>query len=70
MTHWYHSRRALCVVRHHLPEGVTVYYSPPPPTAVSADNWWENEEGLVAVINEFIKTGFYWWHYGLAPWRC
>ena len=34
------------------------------------ENWWQHEDGLVAVTNELIKFGFYWWHYGLVPWQC
>ena len=33
-------------------------------------NRWQHEDGLVAVTDELIKFGFYWWHYGLASWRC
>lgn len=71
VTNWYHSRRALCVVRQQLADsGVTVYYDPPPALTYGPDNWWQQENGLVAVINELIKFGFYWWQYGLVPWRC
>ena len=37
---------------------------------VGSDNWWHNEEWLLAVTNEHIRIGIYWWQYGLAPWQC
>jgi uncharacterized SAM-binding protein YcdF (DUF218 family) len=71
VTDWYHSRRALCVIQYHLADsGVTVYYDPPPALTYGPDDWWQSEDGLVAVINELIKFGFYWWQYGLVPWHC
>jgi len=71
ITDWYHSRRALCVVRRQLaPDSITLYYEPPPTVAYNPDNWWHSEDGLVSVVNELVKFGFYWWHYGVAPWQC
>lgn len=71
VTNWSHSRRALCVIRQHLAgSGVSVYYDPPPVWSSRPDNWWQHEGGLVEVINELIKFGFYWWRHGLAPWSC
>jgi uncharacterized SAM-binding protein YcdF (DUF218 family) len=83
VTSWYHSRRALCVVRHHLAgnnggsgnEGggagsVELRFSPAPTSVYDADSWWKHEHGLVSVVNEIIKGGYYWWSYGLAPWEC
>lgn len=71
VTNWYHSRRALCVVRHHLAGlAVEVDYAAPPAQTYGPANWWQQEEGLVDVLSELIKFGFYWWRYGLAPWRC
>ncbi len=26
-------------------------------------HWWQSEEGLIAVNNEWIKTAYYWWKY-------
>ena len=70
VTNWYHSRRALCVIRRHLAGEVQLYYSPPPMLTYGPDDWWRQEDGLVAVVNEMIKFGFYGVRYGLAPWRC
>ena len=71
VTNWSHSRRALCVMREPLAgAGVQVFYSSPPMLTYGPDNWWQQEDGLVAVVNEMIKFGFYGVRYGLAPWRC
>lgn len=69
VTSWYHGRRALAVVRRHLAgTGVNVYYSPSTDLHFRPEDWWCSEDGLVAVINELIKAGYYWRHYDLAPW--
>lgn len=71
VTDWYHSRRALCVIKKGLADAdVQVYFSSPPALTYGPDNWWQHEDGLVAVTNELIKFGFYWWRYGLIPWQC
>jgi len=71
VTDWHHSRRALCVIRKWLTgSNVTVFFSSPPILTSSPDNWWHYEEGLVAVTNELIKTGYYWWRYDMIPWQC
>jgi len=49
--------------------GVQGLYSVPPTVTYGPDHWWRHEEGLVLVVNELIKFGFYWWHYGKIPWR-
>ncbi len=71
VTDWYHARRALGILRRELAgDNVQVLFSPAPPLTYGPNDWWQREDGLVAVVNEYIKTGFYWWHYGLAPWQC
>jgi len=71
VTDWYHARRALCILRRELAgDDVQVLFSPPPTLTYGPDDWWRREDGLVAVVNEYIKTGFYWWRYGVAPWQC
>lgn len=71
VTTWYHSRRALCVIQRQLMgTGIVVYYSAPPSVPYGPENWWQKEEGLVAVSNELLKFGLYWWKYGLAPFEC
>ncbi len=79
VTSWYHSRRALCVVRHHLVENtvgkedgrsVELRFSPAPTSVYTPESWWKHEHGLISVVNELIKGGYYWWSYELAPWEC
>lgn len=70
VTSWYHSRRSLSVIRHHLGKsGIEVYFSASDNVSCGPENWWQSEEGLVAVVNELIKFGYYWWRYGLVPGR-
>ena len=71
VTSWYHSRRAMCVLHWHL-QGtqVVVFYNGPALHTAGPDNWWQNEEGLVSVVNEWFKFGLYWVKYGLKPWDC
>lgn len=69
VTNWYHSRRALAVIRRHLAgQAVQVYYSPPPTSTCCPDKWWVRDESLVMVINEWIKIGLYAVQYKVAPW--
>lgn len=69
VTDWHHSRRALCSVRRRLAgSGITVVYDAPPPGG--PDRWWQSPGSRAAVASEVIKLGYYWWRYGLAPWRC
>jgi len=70
VTSWYHSRRGLSVIRHHLGRSrVVVYFSASDNLSCGPENWWQKEAGLVAVVNELIKFGYYWWRYGLFPWH-
>ena len=69
VTNWYHSRRALAVIRRHLAgKSVQVYYSPPPMSRGCPEKWWVWDELLVMVINEWIKIGLYTAKYKVAPW--
>jgi len=68
VTSWYHSRRAMNVIRHCMADkNVAVYMSCSTNLPYSPDNWWKDEEGLVAVNNEMIKTALYWRRHGIAP---
>lgn len=70
VTSWYHSRRALCVIQQQLVgSGVSIYYDPPA-LRYGSGNWWQYKDGWTAVCGELVRIGFYWWRYGLAPWRC
>jgi len=44
-----------------------MHHSAAPDPRYDASRWWRTEEGLVAVVNEVIKLGFYWVRYGIAP---
>lgn len=71
VTSWYHGRRGVCVVRHHLAgTGIQLSFQAASNATFGPADWWHNEEGLIAVVNEYIKFAFYWVHYGLAPWQC
>ncbi|MFH1476675.1 MAG: YdcF family protein [Verrucomicrobiota bacterium] len=69
VTNWYHSRRALAVIRRHLAgQSVQVYYSPPPTSTCCPDRCWSRDEWMIMIINEWIKIGLYTVKYKMAPW--
>jgi uncharacterized SAM-binding protein YcdF (DUF218 family) len=71
VTNWYHSRRALCVLQHHLHgRDITVYYSAPTDPAYGPDNWWQDEATRWDVVGELFKIGFYTIRYGVISWQC
>lgn len=68
VTSWYHTRRVANVLRYWLADtNIAVYVSSSTNLPFTPDNWWRDEEGLVAVVNETIKTALYWRRYGIAP---
>ncbi|MBU0716348.1 MAG: YdcF family protein, partial [Verrucomicrobia bacterium] len=70
VTSWYHTRRAANVIKHSIADtNISVYISSSTNLPFTPDNWWRDEEGLVNVVNEIIKTVLYWQRYGLAPWQ-
>jgi uncharacterized SAM-binding protein YcdF (DUF218 family) len=62
----FHTRRAGRTFRTLLP-GVTIYTSAAPNPDHDPARWWGNEHGLLAVMNETLKLGFYWVRYGIPP---
>lgn len=71
VTDWSHSRRALCIVRHHLATSqVAVFYMPPRDFPFTPDNWWQVAYGRQIVPGEWLKIAYYWLRYGLPPWDC
>ena len=62
----FHTRRAVRTFRTLLP-GVTVQVSAASTPKYDPARWWESEHGLLAVVNETAKLGFYWVKYGVAP---
>jgi len=71
VTSWYHGRRALCSIHHHLQDdSVKVYYQPAATPGYDPDDWWLTKIGGKIVTMELEKTIFYWGYYGLVPWIC
>jgi uncharacterized SAM-binding protein YcdF (DUF218 family) len=71
VTNYFHSRRAMCVMRHHLAEsGATLAFVAPSSDDFDPAAWWQSEQDLVDVSEEWLKVLLYWQQYGLAPWRC
>lgn len=71
VTSWYHGRRALCAIHHHLSDKtVQVYYQPAATPGFGPNDWWDSEVGGLTVTRELNKILFYWGYYGLVPWIC
>ncbi len=71
VTDWYHSRRAMCVIRQQLEgTGIDVFYAILPLTDYRPDNWWRFSRLRRAVPDEYGKLVFYALRYGLQIWRC
>lgn len=71
VTSWYHGRRALCAVHHHLrDQPIQVFYQPVETPGFGPDDWWLSERGRKVVTDELYKILFYWGYYGLVPWIC
>jgi uncharacterized SAM-binding protein YcdF (DUF218 family) len=71
VTSWYHIRRTLCVLDHHLQGSeVQVYYLPVGYEEYGPENWWLDEEGRQSVFAEVAKIGFYLFNYGLSLQPC
>lgn len=71
VTSWYHARRSMCIVqRQSAGTDINVSFQAASNATFGPDNWWRTEEGLMDVVNEYIKIGYYWLHYGLVPWQC
>ncbi len=43
--------------------GIELIVRGAPSSRFKESEWWKNEEGLIAVNNEWIKTIYYWWKY-------
>ena len=62
----FHTRRSARTFRTLLPD-TTVHMSAAPNPDHDPIRWWRSEVGLISVLNELIKLGFYWVKYGIAP---
>ena len=45
-------------------QGVEVIVRGAPSSRFDELKWWQDEDGLIAVNNEWIKRFYYWWKYG------
>ncbi len=69
VTSWYHLRRSLNVIGEHLnTNNITVYYTSSDNLPYDPHSWWTRDEGLVLVLNEYMKSFYYWLRYGVVPW--
>jgi uncharacterized SAM-binding protein YcdF (DUF218 family) len=59
-----HTRRARWIFRKELEGiGVQVHVHAIIPNEYNVSNWWQNEQGLIAFQNEFLKYAYYWFKY-------
>jgi uncharacterized SAM-binding protein YcdF (DUF218 family) len=71
VTSWYHSRRALCVIRQQFGQStVAVHYDPAPDLTDGPDQWWRSSDRRDAVLGELAKLVGYALRYGLNLGRC
>jgi uncharacterized SAM-binding protein YcdF (DUF218 family) len=71
VTDWHHSRRAVCMLRHHLADsGITVSFASSLPAPDHLTTWWLDEHSRHLVISEWQKLLYYWMWYGVPPWTC
>jgi len=62
----FHTRRAGLTFRALLPD-VAIILSAASSPKYDVARWYSTEDGLVMVFDEMIKLGYYWLHYGIAP---
>ncbi len=68
VTDRFHIRRALRTFQALAPD-VVITVSAPHDPRYDPSHWWTTEAGLVSVVTEVLKLGFYWTNYGIPPWR-
>jgi uncharacterized SAM-binding protein YcdF (DUF218 family) len=60
-----HTYRVQSVFKNKLKkQGVEVIVHGAPSSRFNELKWWQDEDGLIAVNNEWIKRFYYWWKYG------
>lgn len=60
VTSAHHTRRARWILRRQLDgSSVRLIMVAANQTAFSASNWWKNEAGLTAIVNEYMKLAYY-----------
>ena len=63
-----HTRRARATYRHlETDQSIELTFVAAEAT-FPTDRWWQSEEGLIAVQNEYVKLAYYLLHYGVWPW--
>lgn len=59
-----HTRRVDEVFRKKLKQsGIELILDGAPSSSYDEMHWWQSENGLIAVNNEWIKRFYYWWKY-------
>ncbi len=59
-----HTARVNSVFRKKMEEsGIELILHGAPSSRFDEYRWWESEDGLIAVNNEWIKAIYYWWKY-------
>ncbi|MCS6935403.1 MAG: YdcF family protein [Chitinophagales bacterium] len=59
-----HTRRVREVFQQRMQEKeIAIIIRGAPSSRYDEYHWWQSEEGLIAVNNEWIKTLYYWWKY-------
>lgn len=66
VTDRFHTRRAVHTFQALTPDVVIAVSAPDDPRYIP-DRWWTTEEGLVSVVTELLKLGFYWERYNIPP---
>ncbi len=59
----FHTRRINSTFDEFEKNGVTVIISGAPHSEYDEAFWWQSEQGLIMVNNEYIKLMYYWWNY-------
>ena len=60
----FHTRRLNAVFRQKFKaNGIDVVIQGADPVDYTIDQWWETEQGLIFVNNEYVKLLYYWWKY-------
>jgi uncharacterized SAM-binding protein YcdF (DUF218 family) len=59
-----HTRRVNKVFRKKFKAaGIALIVRGAPPLSFDENRWWQSEDGMIAVNNEWMKTFYYWWKY-------
>jgi uncharacterized SAM-binding protein YcdF (DUF218 family) len=68
VTDWWHSRRSLAVLEHHLVNsGIAVYCAPLTDRGHDPEDWWRRGDSRRLVVRELAKIAFYGVRYGVLP---